>query len=432
MDYRFRAIVGYHGTNSKITIGGYYRKNDQELPGAAVLFNPSNDQKIWNEDWRTNADYNYFNGKWKAKIHGNYQSNYTRYLDPHYLNLDGFIDVHYQQNNLTGGFLVNRTFRFPTERIFIGADITTANLSSNNLTIEPHRMQNVNVIGGSTVIGKIRLDANLTNQFIVDQYAIEEKIEESTFNRLSPFVSVAYLPFKHQALRVRAFYKNTFRMPTFNDLYYNLIGNTNLKPEDANLANLGFTYGLKKNKWAIESTVDFYYNSVKNKIIAIPTKDLFNWSMQNIGITEITGIDISGLLFLQLNKWKINITSNHNFNSSVDRTNKTSVMYGHQIPYTPQYTSNNGVSFNYNELIFTANVLHASYRFSLNENIYANYLPPFTDVNLGISKRFHIRDSDLMVSAKMMNILNKNYQIIRSFPMPGRYFQLRINYKLTR
>ena len=141
-----------------------YRNNQQELPGAAVLFNPSNDQKLWNEDWRSNIDFNYVKRKWKTKIHGNYQSNNTRYFDPYYLNLDGFIDVNYQQNNLSGGFIVNRTFRFPNERVFIGSDLTSANLRSNNLTIQPHRIQNVNVIGGSTLLGKIRIDAKLISE----------------------------------------------------------------------------------------------------------------------------------------------------------------------------------------------------------------------------------------------------------------------------
>ena len=34
-------------------------------------------------------------------------------------------------------------------------------------------------------------------------------------------------------------YKNTFRVPTFNDLYYLRIGNTSLRPEKAREYNIG-------------------------------------------------------------------------------------------------------------------------------------------------------------------------------------------------
>lgn len=36
-------------------------------------------------------------------------------------------------------------------------------------------------------------------------------------------------------------YKNTFRVPTFNDLYYLRIGNTSLRPEKAREYNIGVT-----------------------------------------------------------------------------------------------------------------------------------------------------------------------------------------------
>ena len=31
---------------------------------------------------------------------------------------------------------------------------------------------------------------------------------------------------------------------------------------------------------------------------------------------------------------------------------------------------------------------------------------------------------------KAMNVLNKNYEVIRSFPMPGRYYQFRLKYAI--
>lgn len=94
---------------------------------------------------------------------------------------------------------------------------------------------------------------------------------------------------------MRSFYKRTFALPTFNDLYYNLIGNTNLKPEQAHLFNAGVSYNFKHKNWYTEFSADGFYNLIEDKIIAIPTKDLFNWSMQNIGKVNVIGYDLGAL-----------------------------------------------------------------------------------------------------------------------------------------
>ncbi|NOQ71553.1 MAG: TonB-dependent receptor [Crocinitomix sp.] len=430
-NYRARIVGGFIGRKNKITISAFLNKNEQELPGAAVLFNPSNDQKLWNQDWRLNLIHELRIGKWNLQSHFNLQDNFTNYQDPYYLNLDGFINVVYYQENLDVGTLLSKSFRFPNERVFIGTDLVKSSLFGSNITGRPIRLQNNSVIGGSTMFGKFKLDGNVTAQFIQDTYESTTS-EDREFLKFSPFVAMGFRPFSKTELRFRAFYKNTFRMPTFNDLYFNFIGNTGLEPEDANLFNLGITYGHEQKDWSAELTIDGYYNRVKNKIVAIPTKDLFNWSMQNIGETDIRGIDIGALVVFKIKQSQLTLNSNHSFNSSIDITNILSPTYGSQIPYTPYYSSTSGVSWEVKGFSFSSNVLISGYRFSLNENIYANLLPGFVDINLGISKKIHFEKSSFLVDLKLMNLLNKNYQVIRSFPMPGRYLQLRLKYSLAK
>lgn len=431
-DYRVRAVYGYQGKNSRLVAKFYFRDSDQELPGAAVLFNPSNDQRLWNHEYRGNIDYTFQKNKWK--FHGHFRSNSrrTNYLDPHFLNFEGFIFSQFDELTNAAGYLVSRKLRYGTERVFFGTDAFFSRLSGNNLSANPERVQVNSVLGGTYWLSsKWRVDANLSNQFIIDNFINGDgAVDQREFFRLSPFVSLAFIPFKDRGLRFRTFYKNTFRMPTFNDMYYNVVGNTELKPEDANLFNLGLTYGLKRKKTLLEFTADAYYNRVENKIVAIPTKDLFNWSIQNIGKTEIKGIDIGFLLTWKSNNVEITLNENHSFNESLDITDSDGPTFRHQIPYTPYYSSTHGLSVRYKKIKFSSNVLYTGFRFSLNENIFANYLPAFTDINLGVSRVFSFGKSDLLADLKVMNVLDKNYQVIRSFPMPGRHLQLRLKYTL--
>ncbi len=46
----------------------------------------------------------------------------------------------------------------------------------------------------------------------------------------TPAFFMSYQPASIPELTLRAFYKNIFRLPTFNDLYYTSVGNTFLNP----------------------------------------------------------------------------------------------------------------------------------------------------------------------------------------------------------
>ena len=66
--------------------------------------------------------------------------------------------------------------------------------------------------------------------YITDKVEQGEKPDDK--RRLSPAVSLSWRPFSESTLRIRASYKDIFRVPTFTDLYYLRMGNTNLKPEE--------------------------------------------------------------------------------------------------------------------------------------------------------------------------------------------------------
>ena len=53
------------------------------------------------------------------------------------------------------------------------------------------------------------------------------------FQRFGPSFTVSLQPWQEQLLFLRLMYKSTFRMPTFNDLYYYRLGNRSLRPEKA-------------------------------------------------------------------------------------------------------------------------------------------------------------------------------------------------------
>ncbi|MFT4601873.1 MAG: vitamin B12 transporter [Arenicella sp.] len=414
-----------------------YFNNQQNLPGAVILFNPNSDQKLANRDWRANLHFVRSTNEWTLHLHSFAAQNETVYDDPTFLNLAGFLHSEYKMNTAGGGFMLSKAFKFYSNKIFIGSDGISSNLLSSEFANSPSRLNLNSVAGFSFWIKKFKLEGNLSHQLIHDQARSGDSITNQLFSRLAPYLSVSVLPFEKEKIRIRAFYKNAFRMPTFNDLYYNYIGNTNLKPENAHLTNFGISYATSSftrtltsvNKREFEINIDGFYNYVFNKIVAIPTKDLFNWSMQNIGETQIYGVDASATWMFTQKKWSGAITSSHTLNRSIDKTNSSLPSYGDQIPYTPIYSSSLTAMVGFKGYKINANFFYNGSRYSLNENIPSNYLEGFVDINLGLQKKFSFKNNlALNVNAKAMNILNMNYEVIRSFPMPGRYYQMTLNF----
>ena len=133
----------------------------------------------------------------------------------------------------------------------------------------------------------------------------------------------------------------------FNDLYYQEVGNSKLKPENAPSIHIGLTYSRNVCTFLpyLSATVDAYYNKVtdKNQLL-YPTKNLAVWSMRNLGSVEIKGIDATGSLSLQ--PWesiRINFSGNYTYQRALDVTtpdassNKST--YKHQIAYTPRVSA---------------------------------------------------------------------------------------------
>ena len=104
----------------------------------------------------------------------------------------------------------------------------------------PTRYTSLSVLAAQYQDSRFTATASLLNTFIREEVRRGDRPDDR--KRLSPAVSISWRIFSDQNVRIRASYKDIFRVPTFNDLYYLRIGNTNLKPERATQYNLGLTW----------------------------------------------------------------------------------------------------------------------------------------------------------------------------------------------
>ena len=419
---KLKSALTYKKNKIKIYLNAFYNQNNQQLPGAVVLYNPYNDQYLNSNIFNSTFNLQYQNKQFALGFNAFYQNNSTLYRDNQFLNQAGFLENQYFNQTTGEGFILSKFLGSITQKIFLGVDFKNSTLTGDQFSSNPYRNAINSVLGFSKWLKKIKFQGNLSHQYIYD------RTPNSTLNisHFSPFFSVAYLPLKNQNIRLRSHFKNTYRLPSFNELYYNFIGNTNLKAENAQSINFGLTYGKRLKKMEVETTIDAYQNNVKDKIVAIPTKNLFNWSMQNIGDVLSRGVDVNLLISVHKKKLKFTFSTGQSYNHSIDVTDPSNATYGHQIPYTPKYSASYISTITYKKTALNITLLHTGSRYVLNENLPFNLLDGYIDLGLGLSQTFNFKNQKIYTNLQIANALNNNYEVIKSFPMPGRHLRFKI------
>ena len=252
--------------------------------------------------------------------------------------------------------------------------------------------------------------------------------------RLSPSLIFSYRPIEDVDLAIKAFYKNSFRMPTFNDLYYTFIGTKDLKPESTDQIDIGVSYVYRGSGNILENigfSIDGYYNSVTNKIIAMPTSNQFRWSMMNLGKVRITGTDIT--LHSDIGFYGVHLFPriSYTWQLAQDVTDPASQWYKGQIAYIPQHSGTFILQGEYGSWGLNYSFVYTGERYESSANIPENYVQPWYTHDISLTKIFTFKDSSsLKITLEVNNIFNQQYEVVQCYPMPGTNFMIKLNYNL--
>ena len=269
---------------------------------------------------------------------------------------------------------------------------------------------------------------------------VERNLRADDRREWTPAFFMSYQPAAIPELTIRAFHKQIFRLPTFNDLYYTNIGSSYLKPEFTYQYDLGFTYQKKYDNAIMKAfyiKVDGYYNRVKDKIVAMPQQNLFRWTMLNLGRVEIIGADVNVQAEVMLGQVKLKPLLSYTYQSAVDKTNKGSgieqgdTFYNKQIPYIPWHTGSFTLMADYKDWSFNYSTIYVGKRYDGQlDNIRANFIQPWYTHDLSVQKKFNLDGHPFKINLEMNNVFNQNYDVVRNYPMPGRNFKLSLNFTL--
>lgn len=418
----------YFNFNSRgqLSLKFYYFQSERELPGAIVFYNTRSNQQLTDLNAFGQLHYeNHFSKKIVYQLNAKFNFASQNYIDPDYLNEAHYLDNLYLQREY---YLSNTVLYLPHRIISLSLsnDLMYNNMSANLTDFsKPSRFTVYTALSLLLDTKHVDLRASLLHTGVDNRTQKGEAGDN--VSRFSPAIGMSVQPLLSEDWVIRLYYKNVFRLPTFNDLYYRETGNLNLKPENTHQFNVGvgYTKSLRKKSVTIYLNADGYYNRVKDKIIAIPNKNLFIWSMINFGEVEIAGVEVNGSVSYQIIKQlKVEVSGNYAFQHAVDITDSKSKTYRHQIPYTPLHSGSVAVSLRTPWVDFCYTLMASGKRYALQQNIEANLLEPYTDHGIVLSKEFQVKKVTLSAKIELLNLANKHYEIIRNYPMQGRSFRL--------
>ena len=408
----------------------YYYQTSRGLPGPAIYYNNYSEQHLWERNFFVQNHYRKtFSPLFSLQAALKYNYSFQHYINPQTKDDNSYRQQEYY---LTASVLYqtlpNLSFSLATD----GA-INTLGANTHNF-VDPKRYTSLTALAGKYEIWRFSLSASLLATLINEDVARGESA--GNHRKLSPYTGFSLKVLENERLYLRAFYKNIFRVPTFNDLYYSRVGNPELKPENTTQYNVGATYTKYINRLFpnISVTVDGFYNRVTDKIIAVPMQNPFLWSMKNLGVVGIKGADITLAGDVDFGKrFLLRISGNYSFQQALDITDPIHPVYKQvykkQIAYTPLSSGSANVAFETPWVNIAYNLIASGYRYTSGENINDSYskLDAYTDHSLSAWREFTFGKVITELNVELLNLLNNNYEVVKSYPMPGRAFRITLS-----
>ena len=421
-----RIELNTHGTlnsgswNFKV----YNYNSERGVPGAIVNNVWRRGERIWDTNSFAQGRYTGFFGKFTTLNNIKYAFYRTHYVnnDDKQVKIDNLYkqkEIYFSSANeyeVTSFWSVSASYDFMWNTL--DADVYGF--------VKPDRISQYLSAATALNFNRIKIQASALGTFIHDK--IRGQKAPADKHVFSPAIFMNGYPLRNKDFSIRVFYKKSFRMPTFNDLYYADMGNSQLSPERVTQYNLGFLYDHNSTSLisAARISADVYYNKVKDKIVAYPKGQQFRWTMLNLGLVDIRGIDVTGLL--TLNPYRdlyLTVRAQYTFQRAIDITNPSDNYYRDQIPYIPRHSGAAVVNAQWKGWGLNYSWIYVGERYNQQENIRYNYTQPWYTSDVSLSKDFKLGRVNLRGLIEINNLLSQDYDVILNYPMPKR------NYKFT-
>lgn len=324
----------------------------------------------------------------------------------------GFLKSQLTQN-LKSGWMLSAEFSF-----------TKSSVSSNNYT----EIKNREVYGLF-----IKLSKEFSS-FLKGEALLRQEFVDNKFVPLMPLLAFSIKPLKNEELFIRLSGNLNYNLPSLNDLYWFPGGNPDLVPERGVQFDVGINYSKSfSEQLKIMADLSFFSSQISNWIQWVPS-DYRYWTAKNIDFVHARGIEAGVSVSGMRNKFFYKISAQYSLNKSTNESKEAIAggYSGRQLIYVPLHSGNAFLFLAFKKYRFNWSTQFSGKRnTSLNEETnYSNVLPSYSLSNISLGRDFDFDKWGLGLKLKVNNIFNTTYQAVLWRPMPGRSFEVFLNFKI--
>lgn len=231
---------------------------------------------------------------------------------------------------------------------------------------------------------------------------------------VSPRLGVNIQPLPHLPLHLKANAARAFRVPTFNDRFWQPGGNPDLRPErarsiDSGVHALGTSFQAELTGFASETIDQIVWLNLGGD----------RWSPRNLSRVVVHGLEASFELD-PASIWTAGFL--YTFTRARDRSSPGSPSFGRQLRYVPLHQAKGYASVSAGPFSLHLNAKYIGRRFVTSdetESLGATML-----VDAQVDAAGNVGPVRLRLSFGVENLLDARYAVIKDYPMPPRHARL--------
>lgn len=345
----------------------------------------------------------------------------ARYLDQHFVDPDATIvgtqgiNVRYLQRDATASAVWQRqhedlqtTLRFDASH----ADLQGASIASRSGERVVRRSASIS--GDVQVTNVLETDIEL-------RAAMRADVFSDVGTALSPLLALRYgiAP----GLAFRASWSQSFRPPTFNELYYLNYGTRDLRPERASTIDAG----IVAEPWSWCSLdLTAYTGSIRNLIVSVPVSPVIT-SAQNVGAATSQGAELvirsRGFDGRLLAQWSYALQF---MRDATGRAGLDGKLTAYAVPELASALAQWDAGSWFASLQWS----YTGFRYATSGEPSEMMLRPFALTSLQSGIRMNGSNVRGSVMLQCDNLFDVSYQVVRGYPMPGRAIRVIVNFDL--
>lgn len=208
-----------------------------------------------------------------------------------------------------------------------------------------------------------------------------------------------------------------FRIPTYNDLYWQGLGDPNLKPELSYQAEMSHILDFKN----LSFTLTGYYNDIDNLLSWVPDSSGV-WRPENTESVGIYGVEALLNAEKKIRNHYFNVSATYAYTRSKNKkTNK-------QLIYVPYHKLTTAFAYNYKKWSAYYQYINNGEVFTTTDNAIEHIVNSYMVANLGLEYNWSNPKTNIVLGMQALNLWNESYESVMNRPFPGRNYNAYINF----